>query len=652
MTAPSPFSNNRFEHEVRHLYFIPTTLYETLEQAKPCILIGARGTGKSTLLRSLSWRERTDNEGLKKQLASRSANDFIGIYLKTPEVHVDVIGEWLSVAPGAVSRGIYSRYLELVQLQEIFGALAEIQAAGGINVPVKAEFELVARLLKLYRAELSSERIGTGTPRSFADLSDSTRMIRKWIERASQNETDVLEVADLLGNPQTLGVMSSDICDEIVRTISPLNPGRQLYFKVCFDEAEVLDEVASRIISTWIRLARAPLFHVVSYVSRPPDMAETFAPNLTIQNADVNTVDLDVIQDAEFKKFAEGVVTLRVREYFRRNVVGGGVDEIIRGYKFECERVFGKLNINFLLEDILKQSVSPSAQELLARAKANVDLSVTTARGGDGLALPIYETYLEDRTGRPLPDATEPKWRKRRNSSSNTRKAMIAAYLSIAYELKQEPRYAYADMILQLSDSCIRDFLSNLQWIFEKSGRTLTEFVQASKLRPTIQDAGLKAASNSKQSSLPTYGMRSPSATAKLVTGLGRLTAKLQCQSLNGVRHLKSTERGLFRMPYDKTSEPGNRAAALVIDASEAGFLKIETQEPLLLTFRLHTSLAPYFKSSYRGAYYSSEVSAFEVLQFADAVDDDGIEKAVATLFNRIDGGEELSPGLFDGVVR
>lgn len=636
MNSRSPFSDTRFEYEIRHLYYLQQDLYATLERTKPCFLIGSRGTGKTTLLRSLSWRERLNNESLKKQLGKSVFKDFIAVYVKLPDVQLDAIAGWLVKSAEIPKRAIYSRYLELIQLQEMFEAVSELEAAGELNFSASAEQNAVRALVAQFGAEIYMRELDARPPISFADLSLSVRVLRRYIEKASQQNIDPLEVLGSIGSPSRICELSREVAKSVAHVVSSGNNGDETFFKVCFDEAETLDNFGVQVLASWVRLSTRPLFHVISFVSRPESLSETLLPNLTVQSADVEILDLDQIKDKQFRSFAEGVTTLRLREFARRSDLGN--DNV---QSFNTEKIFGKLNLNFLLEDVLADSVSPLAKELLAEAALRVGmnpLELDRSRRGDDSALPIYETYLEMRTNRILPEDGAPKWTKRRANSQLTRKAMVGAYLSIMHELKTPPKYAYADMILQLSDSCIRDFLNNLEYIYRDANLPLSQFLNTTKIRPSVQSSGLLAASKAKVRSLPTHGVNHPSCTAKLVAGLGRLTHLLQSQSKDGVRHLKSTERGIFQLVTSSNSEASCRALTLIVDAAEAGFLKIVDNDELLIKFRVHTSLAPAYGFSYRGAYYPVSVQTLDVLALADARDDKDIERLATTLFDRLDG--------------
>lgn len=648
MTNRSPFSDNRFEYEVRHLYYLQEDLYATLQRTKPCFLIGSRGTGKTTLLRSLSWRERLNNDGLRARFGQKPFRDFVGVYIKLPDIQLDAISTWLSEAEETQKRAIYSRYLELIQLQEMFEAVSELEAAGQLTFSAALEQRAVKELVDQFGEELFIQEVNTRPPTSFSALGKSTRMLRRLIEKASQQKRSPLSVLESIGSPVQLGGLSRDVAEHLAAVISHSHTSTDFFFKVCFDEAETLDSFGVRLLATWVRLSTGPLYHVVSFVSRPDSLSETFLPNLTVQSADAEILDLDSINDKQFRLFAEGVTTLRVKEFSRQR---GLEIEADGEHRFSTERLFGKLNLNFVLEGALRESVSPFAKELLALAtsrKAAEPDPTDRPRRGDDSALPIYETYLEMRTKRKLPDASMPKWSKRRASSQLTRKAMVGAYLSIMNELRTAPRYAYADMILQLSDSCIRDFLNNLEFIYRESSLALPQFLTANVIRPTVQNSGLVAASKAKVRSLPTHGVNYPSCTAKLVGGLGKVTHLLQSQSKDGERHLKTSERGIFCLAMSPTSDSAKRAVTLIIDAAEAGFLKMLDSDELSIRFRVHTSLAPAYGFSYRGAYYPVSLQTDDVLALADAVDDEAIEKLAVLLFNRLDRAQTMD--LFAGL--
>jgi ABC-type lipoprotein export system ATPase subunit len=60
-----------------HLYFLPNDVFSRLEQPKPTYLIGSRGTGKTTLLTALSWKEQLNNPYLSEKLDNAGKRGYI-----------------------------------------------------------------------------------------------------------------------------------------------------------------------------------------------------------------------------------------------------------------------------------------------------------------------------------------------------------------------------------------------------------------------------------------------------------------------------------------------------------------------------------------------------------------------------------------------
>ncbi len=97
MKAKSPFTKFRFEHERINLYHLDEDILKALEEEIPTFLVGTRGTGKTTLLNALSWRERLYNNNLKQALKKKIFDkNYIGIYLKLSESQTGLIHNWLS----------------------------------------------------------------------------------------------------------------------------------------------------------------------------------------------------------------------------------------------------------------------------------------------------------------------------------------------------------------------------------------------------------------------------------------------------------------------------------------------------------------------------------------------------------------------------
>jgi hypothetical protein len=609
MTKTSPFSLARFEYEPVHLYYLPGK-FKTLQEFKPAYVIGSRGTGKTTLLNSLNWEEQLTNMELKQQLNSSFVERrYIGLYLRAPRFQCDKFESWLSPQEQPIRAAIFSTYFDLAWLEVLANALAELLACGVLSAPTADEYSTTRSALQRF------PELVTGAPGaddcSLKQFSAILRNRREQLEDLalwkSPIEYDFLAKRYPLRHlgefGRITGTYLAGFCD---RNTSSHDDGgtRGWHFKVCVDEAEYLSPFQRLVINSVVRLASIPVTYIVAYVRAPEDPSATLLPNMSLQEADRDIVSLDFMSDSEFEELAEGAATVRIR-----HCLGEPVET------FRTRSVLGDLDINRLLYGIVSGSEKPRAKELLARAGALERSPFYQARGAAGdpsqdarpsdpgqESPPIYQAYIVDRLRLDLPAPDSPRWKKRAQESKEIRKRMVAAYLCICADLKQSVRYGFADMLFQMSDKCVRDYLSQMNEIYVDFGAPLQEFL-TSTIPLSKQDRALKAAGSKKRDFLPQSGISSPREAAALVDGLASLTERLQAMP-DSQTALKSSERGVFTVALSSIPEDGKWLVRLIAEAAEAGYLKILSDEGEQLEFRVHCSLAAAYGFSYRGAYY------------------------------------------------
>ena len=121
----SPFSDGRFEHDQKHLFYLPEPIFADLEQPKPTFLIGARGSGKTTLLRALNWQQRIQNPTLRRQLGDKPFRGmFIGTYVKLPKIQLSAFDAWLSDSDDVQHGQLLGFYIDLVFVELLSSAVS------------------------------------------------------------------------------------------------------------------------------------------------------------------------------------------------------------------------------------------------------------------------------------------------------------------------------------------------------------------------------------------------------------------------------------------------------------------------------------------------------------------------------------------------
>jgi hypothetical protein len=629
----SPFAEGRFEHDEKHLYHLPQPFFSDLERAKPTFLIGARGSGKTTLLKALNWHQRLSNVTLNRQLGGDPFRGmFIGTYVKLPKIQLGLFQDWLGSLDDARHGQLLGAYFDLIFLELLFSAVADMLALGHLNIPSRVETIAVKTWLESDGGYFRS--VCRSLPTSVSMIKELTIKLRGALEESARLREDPLKVLQAIPAGQVgsltnlLAPKLADLCNH-----DCLGKSESWHFKVCMDEAECLTAFQQKVINTLIRLSEWPLFFVVSYVRRPADMASTLMPRLTHQKADRQLILLDDMTSSEFLELAEGVASVRCQEAM------GSVD-----IKFSARTTLGDLDINRLLQMVIERSESPAKRALIQDAEnyAKVIQSNPTI-------LPIFEAYLAKRLHLSnSPDGGQAE--RRYEASREYRKKFVSAYLSICHELKvKNVPYASAEMVIGISDNCVRDFLSQLDHLYHESERCMKDFglsnFLVSVLPLDVQFKAIRLASEEKRDSIPESGVLSPVEIGRVVKGLAIVTAAIQCSSKDG-RHLRSTERGLFRLIGSSGKvEQLNLALGLVSDAADAGFLRLRDEGDSSYKFRVHASLAPSYQFSYRGAYYdvSLKLSDFERLKSAKT--DEELGKVARSIAHAISGDDE--PSLF-----
>lgn len=646
MITPSPFSLNRFEHENKHIYYLLPKLYAQLEERKSAFIIGSRGTGKTTLLNSLSWKERTSNGSLRRALEEFYGttdvfhSQYIGVYLKVP-LTVESIARWGGRFRNQdVHKRVFALYLNFIMLELILDSITELSLADIIPIKYPEEAAIVKQI---------ANYINNIQPFVPDEMDFTLLNLKRIISRIiAEMINDSLR---LLGEGETITKYPLNQAWELGRIVaaqlaalcnqSSIQKNSSWHFKVCFDESEAFNNLQKEALNTLIRNAHNPLFYYVSYVSDTEDITGTYNPAQTLQQADRNIVVVDRLSDGDFRQLAEGVLSVRIKHCYPSYTSTLRLSELL-----------GTININELLRSILEESIAGYAKKLLEEAKHNTsDPFFREANWGfndtdpmmDEDSLPIYQTYVMRHLSYSAKDIAVATKTQKEQWRAEIRKRIVAAYLSICKELGTSPRYASAEMVLQLSDNCIRDLLLQMEGIYRECELELPRFVETRNINVKKQDKALHEVSSSKIDKLSKLGLSSSSKIKNLVWCFGEITNRLQVGTETAAA-LKTPEKGLFRIRYSATIKEEKELVDLIEEAAAAGFFVFKIKRPDEITFRIHCSLAPNFNISYRGAYAATSISLDKLLRLVPIMDSRLFQQELEKVINQIvlPGAEEL----------
>lgn len=628
----TPFQPTRFEYLNRPVIWLPP-LMATLEGDTPVYLSGSRGTGKTTLLKALSYDMRLANHSLRSQLAEGKdafRDKYIGLYLRLPDYVTMTFGrqpidsDKLDTPPRLALA--FSLLLEFQCLQLLFSALAKLRDAGEFRLAFEDEQQIVADVRNIWpQAE---------GMKSFRDLGALFLSLHMEIQtRSFATSADF----DVTGLPTAQFGSTLQIITEAVlrseRFISSAGEGWRA--KVCFDEAECLRPWQQLVVNSIVRLTKAPVSFVIAYVSRDFDTVNTYIHDLQLTNADRLLLSpFDDISRPEYRQ-----MTTEVANLYIRNLPS---DVVVPDATLDIEELLGPTSINSLLFRLAERNKSAKSVALLEKAKALQEhpLFRDWSKGNEDedvdetvAAPPIYQAYLIERLRIRLPEPSSPAWLRRQQDSAELRKRMVAAYLAICDENHWTPLFAGHHVVYNLSTNCIRDFLDELRYLYMETGvgDDVRRFMTLKALSPDKQSAALLRASDNKRAAIPSEVPHYGTQVRNLLATLGDLCHELQ-MNWRRPETLRSPERGKFTIIAGQSSEAFTLCQRYVQHAIDGGAIRLLNYEPDRVSFGLHRLLAPAFGFSYRRPQYEVRLNAPQLLQCIEAVDSRALERAINDL--------------------
>jgi hypothetical protein len=567
------------EEDRRHVYFLLPGDLEQLELLKSSYIVGTRGTGKTTLLKSLSWKERLQSPSLQRALGGdRGFDQYLGVYLKLPEFQLQKLEEWLEPSPGQLHATITALYIDLIWIEALVDAVEEMRSRQLMRFSIEEEAAFVQWFAGWWEERGGRALLQEGDS-SLLALKKGVFTARHGLEVAAVAEVDPTALVTELPIDQ-IGALGRVAADQLRTLCEPHESEKpQWHIRICMDEAEMLSHRQQLVLNTMVRLSGFPLFFLAAFAAMPRDVSSTLLPNQTLSEADRHLDLRDKMQDDKFTRLTEGVCESRVRAML-------GDEEAV----FDLDRLLGPLELDRWAVERFAKSEAAGAVALLQQAE-----ELGERRGVN--TPPILEQYLAEVEEREVKDHPT-----RGERSTGIRKKAPAVYVALLKKYGFDIRYASAPVVIQMSDGCIRDFLMQMDELYALCDKPLEEFLKSQRIPVEDQDTAFKRASAKKRQSLVLkIEESSPEEVERVVDGLARITAQLQA-------HIDPPEPGRFvlELGRDAQVEDDDLEEELKIlrEANHIGYLRVIEETGERLEFRVHTSLAPEYGFSYRGAYY------------------------------------------------
>ncbi|TIP27752.1 MAG: hypothetical protein E5X67_14130 [Mesorhizobium sp.] len=649
----NPFGPNRIEYESRPVLWFSKKAATISKAAKPVFVAGTRGSGKTSILRSMSTLHILDDRKLEEQIGSL---DWYGVFFQLNETFsplidnavLSLVPEPIRLDPVAVKNRhfvIFSHYLELKIVERLLETLSSLRRESHLVYSATDDRNVALRINRDVLHFLKFEG-----KRDFFGLDELTSLVSRYIERCFN--------AFFMGRRETdspfFATDPGSVLSRVVSAVSPLISGpafaadHPIKFKIMIDDCEVLTPLQQQFLNTIVRKTRGEVKWVLAYIGGLYDTIRTVIPGQSLSNADRDVENLDSATDKEFAYLCQNVASLRLF-YALPDKMREGLKINDPLTAFSLKRRLGVLSLNQIIERVI-ESASPESSEgrqklirIAEDAREFFDLNMTRSQLEqlapnlkarpyvEGLALSQIPKEERERRGSPIDVKAFQRIIARKQSW---------AFLEACRILRlHEYPYVGHQIIVQLSDLCIRDFLDIMGEIYARvvggnaSHILVLDFINSDTEIPIEQQRrAVTSASEKKLQGLESLAQPFEEESVRMVRALGRLTAKLQTE-LDENELIGTTERGLFRinrgdvrslatkmeLPDSKIDEVLKRAEkdGFIREVSDRRKLESPYQNPdaTEVTVRLHRRFAPHFRFSYRGPYETNVLPAGRVIE-------------------------------------
>ncbi|MHB9131122.1 MAG: ORC-CDC6 family AAA ATPase [Armatimonadota bacterium] len=569
-TSINPFKFGRYEHEADPAIFLPRR-YSEFATGTNYYIQGSRGTGKTAILRSLSFKDRVKATSFRVDAAQFQSERVLGLYTRVSDLQMPRF-TWLSDKP-EICEYLFGAYFSFMHCQLLCDALATLPARGYLPIAAEEEIRFVEAFYSIF-ADIVALTTPTAYRHTFSSIRDTFQQLLGQIHEIAVRPRSIEEIAGPFLQP------NKDRLDRftelLIEKVGSLHDWR---FILCLDEAEVFVHWQQKIINSYVHGTKSPWSYLIAFVENSFELWETATPNQSLGVDDRIVRSLDNISRRDFIDFADGVVRLRLER--------AGYD----GNTTTLQSLIGTVSVNDLLQQQLSDSTKREARSLLAEAKNNRSLfRVPNATKSS----PIYETWLVkmDPSIAASIELFDDALENRRISSSTIRKRHLVAYHNICMHFGIQPIYAGEDAIIGLSDQCVRDLLRMLYYMFQadESIDWLTTCGSDGRhLGIQTQNGAIRQASIDKRNKMSDEVVTNFAEVESLIDNLGKMFRIYQRKKDSSL----DTEHGLLRINFTKAQED-DPLFAIISEARYCGLIHAKRTKTDI-TVRLHAMLNPIY---------------------------------------------------------
>jgi hypothetical protein len=266
--------------------FVPPPYFRKLETARPCLLIGGRGTGKTTALKSLRF-DAADTRQKSRELPAEQGKYF-GVYVRINKNRVRAFSAQ-EIDPSACSRA-FAHYINVAISQELCRLTIWLESQAGVS-------DEAPDLTRVATAFGYGNVAGAGALLNALDR--SLVELELWINNGGRSSQPIFSMAE---TPLRVFV-------ETLQAAGLLG-GRQIY--CCVDEYENLSAQQQAIFNTYLKHSEPPLSYKIGVRRDGLHTRDTIDRGDQIATPD-DYVEIDIANES-FDDFALDVVQHRINQ--------------------------------------------------------------------------------------------------------------------------------------------------------------------------------------------------------------------------------------------------------------------------------------------------------------------------------------------------
>lgn len=598
--AKNPFMYGRLEHEHGTLLYMPDDICDWVSR-KPQLFEGVRGSGKSAILRSLTWEvawgvsdiriKTTESKKVKEVIDNPS---HIGVLWRVETMDLKAWNDWKNIYGCDQAQLCLGTYVDFYYLDLFLKALCEIQKlTDGLLSDSNAEKFLVQDLLQKCFIPKFCPRLAEPSFRFLRSAVAETHSGIRWLMFRGEPGYKILETYSTTGPGEVIQAFGEafvkhypDLSDW---TLMPL-----------MDDCNQLKVWQVVVINTAVARASKPIAYKLTSLKGLYPSRETLSSVRTIVEHDIETIHVPSIspKDKAFQKLAEGICRAKIEQEYDASIAK----------RFDLKRILGSFDIQALLEDKLKASEQEQAYDLLAktrdRSKGQRRISITDAW--------LLQKEVRKLVPKEYIDPHVAKLFERRIASKYFKKWKYAAAIAMCKELGLDFPYSGWKVVLHLSSGSIRELIRIMSMIWKVARLEIDNFLEQSPIKVNIQTRAIKMSAEEMYQGIAKKQFFHHTTLRDICDRLGELFSK--CQSFPYVLTAPETAAVRFKRS-ELPNESSNDILEVIHIAMLAGVMLKEDKNDTL-SLALHTVLSPKYKICHRSPFYYPE--AFSGREVAD----------------------------------